>query len=569
MSEKKRVEILKKLSILRRQYVDSLEVRLINLRDYWENLQLDWDSDTLEDFHREVHALAGSGATFGFTRLSTEARHLERMLFALIQSRTAPATSIQLQEIELRVKRLFLVIQDIRNNAEAFINALPGDLVVGDNSIGNGYISADNIDSRQDEAVLPLLLVEDDIHLARHLAEQLETFGYHAIIIENAKDIEDAFIQHNPIALIIDVILPEGQTAGPDAVRSLKQNRASELPIIFMSVRSDIEARLAAVMAGGDAYLTKPVDASLLVEWLDSLTHRIPREAYRILLVDDDRALSEHYALVMEGAGMHVQVCNEPLRVLDMLDEFAPDLVLMDVYMPIYQGNDLARVIRQMDAFMAVPIVYLSTEKSQDIQVQAMVEGGDDFLTKPVNPENLVRVVNYRAMRFRQLRSLMTLDSLTRLLNHSNLKERLKIEINRAQREKIPLAFAMIDVDHFKQVNDTYGHTVGDQVLKTVSRLLRQGVRNTDIIGRYGGEEFALILPHTHLDDAWRLCERLRELCGKISHYSHKGEFNITFSAGVAAYPAIPHSQDLIEVADQALYFSKRNGRNQVTKALE
>jgi len=174
-------------------------------------------------------------------------------------------------------------------------------------------------------------------------------------------------------------------------------------------------------------------------------------------------------------------------------------------------------------------------------------------------------------IRYRALRALMVRDSLTGLLNHTNYKERLRAEVARAKRQNKLLSVAIIDIDHFKKVNDTYGHPAGDRVIKNLSRLLKQRLRGADVIGRYGGEEFALALPDTPIGVALGVINDLRESFAAIEQHAGKATFQNTFSAGVAEcspqHPALMDTEALIKAADEALYVSKHGGRNRVTAA--
>ena len=370
-----------------------------------------------------------------------------------------------------------------------------------------------------------------------------------------------------PDALIMDVVFPEGALAGPEAVLAERAERLAEMPVVFMSSRGDFAARLAAVRAGGRAYLTKPVDISILVNTLDAVTRDESPRPYRILVVDDSELLATTFCQILGDAGMETRALHDPSHVLEALEDFNPDLMLTDLYMPECSGMELAALIRQMEAWVSLPIVFLSGETNLDRQMQAMQQGGDDFLTKPVAPEHLIASVRQRARRHRSLRSFMEHDSLTGLLNHSALKERLAVELARAERLKGPLAFAMIDLDHFKKVNDTHGHAAGDRVLRALARLLRERLRRTDIAGRYGGEEFALILPGADAGTAQRVLEDIRKNFALVEHGAGSETFTVTLSGGIAAFPAIAEAQDLAEAADRALYKSKHAGRNRITLA--
>jgi len=241
----------------------------------------------------------------------------------------------------------------------------------------------------------------------------------------------------------------------------------------------------------------------------------------------------------------------------------------MDMYMPGCNGMELSSIIRQHEAFVSIPIVFLSVETDMDRQLAAIRLGGDDFLTKPIKPEHLVLSITTRAARTRNIRYFMERDSLTGLLNHTNLKENLAREVMRAERMEAPVSFAMIDVDHFKSVNDTYGHLTGDGVLKSLSRLLQERLRRTDIIGRYGGEEFGIILLNTGAEMASQIMNEIRENFSHIRQQSEGEEFFVTFSCGVASFPDIKHAAAIGAAADYALYEAKESGRNRVVISSE
>jgi diguanylate cyclase (GGDEF)-like protein len=277
--------------------------------------------------------------------------------------------------------------------------------------------------------------------------------------------------------------------------------------------------------------------------------------------------MAQHYAAVLRSAGMEVKVLERISGMLQSLGEYRPELILMDVYMPDCNGIDLARLIRQDNMYLDVPIVFLSSESDFEKQLNAIESGGDDFLTKPIQPAHLVSALTSRVLRYRGLRGLIMRDSLTGLYNHSAIKEHLAREIARARRSLSPVTLAMIDIDHFKRVNDCYGHPVGDQVIRALARLLQQRLRRGDIIGRYGGEEFAIIMPGTPAIAAAHVLDQIRESFSMIRHYAESRDFTTTFSAGVAELATVGDTDELFRVADLALYKAKHDGRNCIRNA--
>jgi diguanylate cyclase (GGDEF)-like protein len=260
---------------------------------------------------------------------------------------------------------------------------------------------------------------------------------------------------------------------------------------------------------------------------------------------------------------------------MDAIEEFNPELIIMDMYMPGCNGMELAKIIRQENRYVSMPIIYLSSEDDIDKQLAALSEGGDDFLTKPVKPNRLVITVRNRVNRARDLMSLMVSDSLTGLFNHTHILYKLENELAQAKKQKTSLAFCMVDIDFFKKINDNYGHPVGDGVIRNLSLYLKQRLRKSDIIGRYGGEEFAIVLPNTTAEEAMSVMDTLRSQFASYRQKFNDHELQVTFSCGIAIFDknhAANSEKEIAERADKALYHAKENGRNCVSlydKAME
>ncbi|MBT3238945.1 MAG: diguanylate cyclase, partial [Rhodospirillaceae bacterium] len=301
-----------------------------------------------------------------------------------------------------------------------------------------------------------------------------------------------------------------------------------------------------------------------IVDILDQMVISSTGEDFRILIVDDDSSTARYTQTILQSAGMIAEFITEPLKIMETLEDYSPELILMDLYMPDCNGQELAAVVRQEESFSGVPIVFLSGEADVDKQLVAMRAGGDDFLTKPIKSNHLISSISMRVRRFRMLRSQMVRDSMTGLLNHTTTHEFLDKEVARAHRGKSSLTVAALDIDHFKAVNDTHGHAIGDVVIKSLSRLLKQRLRGTDIIGRMGGEEFAAVLADTTAEQAFGILDKIRQDFAAITHKSDAGNFSVTLSCGIAEYPKHQTSSELLEESDKALYEAKHGGRNRI-----
>ncbi len=397
-----------------------------------------------------------------------------------------------------------------------------------------------------------------------YLAGQLQCFGYQIEHFTQIESFREAVLNKRPAAVIMDVFFPQGKTAGTDELASLKEITGQHLPSIVLSGREDFEARLSAVRAGCSAYFTKPAKPLELATAIDDLVCNKQEEPFRILVLDDEFEVANYHSLILEEVGMLVQQIHKPELVLKALRDFNPDLVLVDMYMPKCNGFEVAAIIRQVPEYVGLPIVFLSSETNRKKQFTAMQVGVEGFITKPVIPEELIASVAIRAERMRTLRALMAKDSLTGLYNHTTTTEMMSAALANAVRQQETFAVVMIDLDKFKAVNDNYGHMAGDQVIVAMARLLKHRLRVTDIIGRYGGEEFALLLKNLTPEQAEVLVNELREDFSRIIFNAGNCQFKVTFSAGVSLYPGCSRPEDLRSVADAALYQAKKLGRNQV-----
>lgn len=556
-------DIQTQLNQLQQDYLTRLPIRLQEIETCWHQLSMQWQPETLDTLHRLVHTLCGTSATFGLKTLSETSRHLEQQLQHWI---TEAPSSIDWQQANAS-------LLELKQQAAASIQTETVPPIALNQEDQQQYKLQFNLSQLNKRLVF---LVEEDASAAQELAQQISYFGYEVQTFQHLDQLKPSSNQTVPAVIIIS--LTETTAISQDYTfngiaylnewRIVDRAHSTVLPfIIFVSSCDDLIERLWAVRAGGSAYFTKPININQLIDKLDQLIEQLQFNSYRVLIVEDDCELAEFHALTLQKAGMTTQIVTNPVEILQPLNEFKPDLILMDIYMPFCSGLELASVIRQQAAYVSIPIVFLSTETDLNKQLIAMSLGGDDFLTKPILPQHLISSVASRAQRSATLRSYMVRDSLTGLLNHTKLKEQLAIELKRADRQNSPLAFVMIDIDHFKRVNDTYGHSTGDRVIKSLSRLLQQRLRQTDIIGRYGGEEFAVILVDTNTTAAVEVMNQIRENFAQVQQWTDGAEFNTTFSCGIALSSTYSTVAKISKAADEALYQAKRSGRNQVMLA--
>jgi diguanylate cyclase (GGDEF)-like protein len=306
----------------------------------------------------------------------------------------------------------------------------------------------------------------------------------------------------------------------------------------------------------------------------------------RILVVDDVPDNVEILDARLSSRGYAVVTAATGEEALERVKEEPPHLILLDVMMPGLDGHQVARRIKDDEKLPFIPIILVTALNEAEDVVQGLESGADDYISKPYNFRELeARVRAMLRIKFLQdeldlknrelelankrLKKLSITDGLTELFNHRHVHQLLHDEFERSLRMGEPVAVAMMDLDRFKQVNDTYGHPTGDVILYETAQIIKQTAREIDMPGRYGGEEFIAILPGTEEEAAAHFAERVRHAVE--SHVFRDGatEVRMTVSCGVASFPCdgIDAPEALLKAADEALYQAKHGGRNQVVRA--
>ncbi len=545
-----------KLAAMTDDYIRQLPARFDELSRDINNARSKCSHEFLAILKNSLHKLAGSGATFGLDELSVKSKELEVSVDTFLED-NSDFQAFNWEEFNS-------VLADIENICKP--KEIIGELeeleeIPETPALASSHNNVDLDSERYENNILVYLSALED-SVVSEISDQMGIFGFETKSVNNLSELED-FLKLDTCRLVIinSSFIEKNDYAG-QKLQKIKKSYSNFLSYIFVADRDDFALRLRTVKSGGDVFFVLPLDTGALVDKIDKLTSKMNHPPYHVLLIDDDPEQIAYYALVLQQAGMITSVASDPKRVIEVLVESKPELIILDMYMPTCDGIELAAIIRQHEAFLTIPIIFLSAEHSEEKQLEAMKSGADDFLTKPIRPDNLITRINARAARSRNLRFLMERDSLTGLLNHANLKERISIEMMRVKRSGGNLCYAMIDADHFKNVNDTYGHLAGDHVLKSLSRMLQDRLRRTDIIGRYGGEEFGVILINTDSDNAFRVMEEVRKNFALVKHKSDEDEFYITFSCGIASFSECETPSELNDAADKAMYEAKTSGRN-------
>jgi len=508
------------------------------------------DPSVLREISHHFHWLAGSGGIYGLPELTRLGKQAEQYCENALQSDRCAASSMMLTHF-------------VESARQAFAEGEKRTQKDSDSAVACTASAA----LTTEDPVLDILLVDEDqarlakfADLLRESSMQVEFAGSYAAGLSQitSKSFD---------GLIVSVPMTDG--SGYDLIEQFRTAAACETqPALLISHTAGLLDKVRAMHCGADAFFEEPFVYNDVAERLHFLLEVPDAPHYRILYVEDDPYQSEFGRSVLSSAGYSVQLCSSAAEFDELLTSHQPDLVILDIMLPDVSGYDLARFLRQNEHYATLPIVFMTTEARVDAKIRAAKAGGDDYLIKPVPPSLLLSTVAAKLERSRFLKSLLHRDGLTKLLTHTAFMNLAQMAIARTIR--IPeksIGLIMIDIDRFKSINDNYGHPVGDRVIVSLSNLLRRRMRRADLIGRYGGEEFVIVVEDLAEVELAALAQRLLSEFSAINHCSDKGSFQVTFSGGIAMYDAANMElKDWIRTADQALLHAKQSGRNRLVR---
>jgi len=405
-----------------------------------------------------------------------------------------------------------------------------------------------------------ILMPDNEARLG--MVRALEETGFVVNAHEGAVDPWDLSASERPDLVVI------GSEAGDDPLALARYWTAAtpDRPrAVVLADPNDQFDRLRIAAAGVDAVFGPLTLPRGLAQYARALA-QIGAPPANVVVVEDDPHQAQLFSTWLGQLNARVSICDSAHSAREALARETPDLVLLDVDLPDVDGYALARLMRQDPRLALVPIVFLTARHSLADELEGLRAGGDDFLAKPVERSHLLQVVLTRTERGRRVRDLVHRDGLTGVLNHATLMAELEHALSFAMRHGEALSFLMLDLDHFKRINDTHGHLVGDQVLVHVARVFRKVIRGSDLLGRYGGEEFGIILRRCPPANGRTIAEKLRQgLANETVNFTGSDPISLRVSIGVASFPGSgTTATEVASAADRALYRAKTSGRDRV-----
>jgi len=505
---------------LQREYLADFPERLDELRTdiaAFRALRPEAATSLKTRFHR----LAGAGGSYGFPEISMVAREMEQWM----ATKPAPGESPRLDAAVDRLAALF-------RQAQA----------------GLGKPSQVAITRPRATVILP------PTPDAQRVTAALEAEGYEVRVGHRLEDPAELSADEWPDLLVVGTAAGEGD---PSAVASAWTSRLNRPRAVVLIETLRAVDRLRAIASGVDAVLA----VERMVEDLPRYARTLAQAGAppsSILLVEHHAERAAAVARSLEEANIRVVRCALAQAVQELLDREVPDLMVLATRLPDGEGTTVARIVREDPRFRMMPIVFTGPDEVP-ARIAALQAGADDYLISPPNPELLLQTVVVRAERGRRLRELLLRDPLTGLLNHATLLAELDYAVDYGRRHGGPLSLLVFDLDRFHEVNERFGHLVGDQVLRHVANVFRSNVRASDLIGRFGGEEFAMVLRGVGAEGAAVVAAKLRRVLGEQSATTSEGVIiPLHVSVGWACFPGHGTSAgELVHAAVRAMQREK------------
>ena len=550
-----------------------------------------WDMHTLSTVYDDIQSLAGSAGTYGLVEASEQLFSLEVYLSSFIEGELVPSEK-QLEEIARLANGLDEFIGDVEPEpeAEASPTLTPVAREASGEDLGPADPSISNIPDGEvpPEGYIPVAASEDGVEPSRAtssgsgeiaflrrgdgstlpLIERLGD-GFQFTAYESVEDCLDMLRSSPPSALIVGSRFLDRLEPIGDAIGVARRETGERIPLVAFSPGRDLSLRLTAMRAGADAFLLDSADPEAVSIELRRLLQDVSSDPYRVLIVEDDRSEALFASSILRKAGMKTHMVLRPLQIMDALEEFEPDLILMDLYMPDCDGIELTSIIREHPSFISTPIVFLSGEQDTDKQFDAINAGGDDFLSKPIRPRHLISAVTNRVKRLRamarRLDSGNVSDTVTGLYDRPFLLDRVSAALARdANADRGGVLYLELDAPF--EVRDEVGLASFDDLMNQIGSTVADCVSADDFAARFSDNAFTVLAPQRDVDAMVELAEELARSVSDSLYETPARSVAVRVSVGVCPFSAkLGDAGSVIAAAERACA-SARNATDRVVE---
>ena len=412
--------------------------------------------------------------------------------------------------------------------------------------------------------------LSDGNPLACEIDQKLDTSGnYELTILDNVEHLNEILGAFPPHLVIVDAAFEDALESVGQLVKNARVRVRHRLALLSFSTSGELPVRLRAMRAGADAFVALPAQADDVSTRIGELLAADSADPYRVLIVEDDRSQAIFAESILRKAGMTTRMVTDPLSALDQLEEFRPELILMDLYMPACDGMELTSIIREREAFVSTPIVFLSGEQNQEKHFEALDSGGDDFLSKPIRPKHLISAVTNRVRRARQLgrrgAGASPRDPVSGLYQRAHVLDQVGALLTRDDASAVLGGLMYIEIDTAARIRERIGMLAFDALLGQLGAFIASHVGNHDLATRYGDSSFLLLCPHGHEAALTKLATDLRDRVARETFDQDGRGYTLGLSIGICSFASnLGEVGAMLNAAERAMTDARRPGNSHV-----
>lgn len=527
----------------RDEYINNLPDKITAIDNTWKRLcNVGWDMKIFSRLSHSIEKISGESKDNGFDEIAHLAQTVQLVLNRIREKGSVPAET-EKYYVEVRLKQLYRATRNLPNQMDTGAHG-----------------------GRDDVQMDMVYVVDDDEYMGTYLTLILKAAGYKTRLFETLDEFYHAYEENTPDIIIMDIVFPEGNFAGIDAINRLHAEMGSSVPIVFMSARTDAVARIRALRAGGCAYITKPIMPDVLLSTIENNSSRRQRKK-RALIIDDDIEMIEHCRILLEKENIDVASITDPLETVHEIEVFDPDVLMIDYNMPRCNGEELVRLLRQDDRYINLPVIMLVTEREPELEKDILALGGISFLVRPLCDEALVVSVSSSIKTSRRSKKRM-LEILKYhpggLVNLGFFYSELESIITSLPGTGRASALLCLAIDDPQKLRAKVGLQGLDALGKKIAGNVRSLIHENQIIAQ--STEFVYLLL-MHYENQQQLEKEMGILIAELAQQ----EFiirdivvHVTASIGAVALTSNVRTVDMaVEYAESASLTASRNGGNQ------
>ncbi len=411
--------------------------------------------------------------------------------------------------------------------------------------------------------------LSDGNALACEVDQKLEAAGYELTLLDSVDELTEVLAAFAPHLVVVDAPFQDALETIGERVKGARSRLGRRMALLTFSESAELPVRLRAMRAGADSFIVLPAQSSEVMTRIRELLDADSSDPFRVMIVEDDRAQAIFAESILRKAGMATNAVTDPLAALDQLEDFKPELILMDLYMPNCSGMELTAIIRERDAFINTPIVFLSGEHDEDKHFEALNAGGDDFLSKPIRPKHLISAVTNRVRRARTLgqraQMMNPRDPVTGMYQRAHVLDRLNAALASDESGERGGGLVYVEIDGAGQIRERMGLTIFDALLNQVGAFIASHIDSKDLAARYGDTSFALLCQRGDESDLARLAADLRKRTAS-EVFEHEGKtLSVTLACGICAFAAgLGDASAMLNAAERAMTDARIPGGGEI-----